>query len=74
MKIRMLTLAAGEDGIWPAGSVQVVDDDVAKQLIAGGYAKPCAEGEELELATGPSAARETATAPAQKQRRTKTES
>lgn len=38
MKIKMLTLAAGPEGVTPAGCILNVNDIVAKQLIAGGYA------------------------------------
>ena len=39
MKIKMLTTAAGPDGVWPAGSVQDVSAKVAKAMVDGGFAK-----------------------------------
>lgn len=44
MKIRMLTLAAGPDGVLQAGKIAEVPEATARALIAGGYAvdlTPC---------------------------------
>ena len=44
MKIRMLTLAAGPDGVLQAGKIAEVPEAKARALIAGGYAvdlTPC---------------------------------
>lgn len=38
MKIRMLTLAAGPDGVLQAGKIAEVPEARARALIAGGYA------------------------------------
>lgn len=38
MKIRMLTLAAGPDGVLQAGKIAEVPEATARALIAGGYA------------------------------------
>jgi hypothetical protein len=38
MKIKMLTLAAGPDGINRPGTIIDVDETVARQLISGCYA------------------------------------
>ena len=38
MKIRMLSLAAGPEGVWPRGEEVEIEATLAWQLIAGGYA------------------------------------
>lgn len=38
MRVRMVSLAAGPDGSWPPGSVLELPDDLARALVAGGYA------------------------------------
>jgi hypothetical protein len=38
MKIRLLTLAAGPDGVMPAGSVADVSEDLGRALIDGQFA------------------------------------
>lgn len=38
MKVRMLSTAAGPDGVWPVHSVQDLPDEVALELIRGGHA------------------------------------
>ena len=64
MKIRMLTLAAGPDGVLQAGKIAEVPEARARALIAGGYAvdltpSPFPEGkggrEEVEDARAPGA-------------------
>lgn len=39
MKIKMLTRAAGPDGVWEPGRVLHVDNDIGEALVAGGYAE-----------------------------------
>jgi hypothetical protein len=39
MKIRLKTLMAGPDGVFPPGSVIEVSPEEARALIAGGYAE-----------------------------------
>jgi len=39
MKIRLKTLMAGPDGVFPPGSVIEVSPEEAQALIAGGYAE-----------------------------------
>lgn len=50
MKIKMKTLAAGPDGVWPPGSTRDVPEAEAKALIKGRYAEPV---EELEAPEPP---------------------
>lgn len=38
MKVKMLSTAAGPEGIWPVHSLQDLPAEVAKALIAGGHA------------------------------------
>lgn len=38
MKVRMLSTAAGPDGVWPVHSPQDLPDDVALDLIRRGHA------------------------------------
>lgn len=38
MRVRMLTTAAGPQGVYRIGETWTVDPDTASQLIAGGYA------------------------------------
>lgn len=38
MQIRMITTAAGPDGVWPAGTEQSVEDAIGIALVDGGYA------------------------------------
>jgi hypothetical protein len=40
MKIRLITLMAGPEGVFPPGSVIEVSPEEACALIAGGYAEP----------------------------------
>ena len=40
MKIRLITLMAGPEGVFPPGSVIEVSPEEARALIAGGYAEP----------------------------------
>ncbi len=40
MKIRLKTLMAGPEGVFPPGSVIEVSSEEARALIAGGYAEP----------------------------------
>ena len=39
MRIRMITTAAGPNGVWPAGSVQRVDQETGETLIRYGFAE-----------------------------------
>lgn len=39
MKIKMLSVAAGPDGVWLVGSVQDVSAQVGQPLVDGGYAE-----------------------------------
>jgi len=48
MKIKMKTLAAGPDGVWPPGSIRDVPEAEAKALIKGRYAEPVEEIEATE--------------------------
>ena len=55
MRIRMITTAAGPNGVWPAGSVQRVDQETAETLIRYGFAEavdpaPAAVGRETATA------------------------
>ena len=55
MRIRMITTAAGPHGVWPAGSVQRVDQETAETLIRYGFAEavdpaPAAVGRETATA------------------------
>lgn len=38
MQIRMVATAAGPGGVWPAGSVQDLDEARATALVEGGFA------------------------------------
>lgn len=40
MKVRMITTAAGPDGVYPADSVQDLGGPFARALVDGGYALP----------------------------------
>ena len=40
MRLRMVTLAAGPDGIHLPGSIIEVEDEAAARMVAGGYALP----------------------------------
>ena len=68
MRIKMLTTAAGPDGVWPAGSIQDLAAPQAKALISGGFAEPIDPPIEQAQAPKP-VARETAEAPTQRKRR-----
>lgn len=52
MRVKMLTTAAGPEGVFPAGQVVDVDEKLAKAFIAGGYAevvdKPIVESAVIE--------------------------
>jgi len=39
MKVKMLTTAAGPDGVWMAGQVIDLSDDIAKVFVEEGYAE-----------------------------------
>lgn len=39
MHVKMLTTAAGPDGVFPAGQVADIDEKLAKAFVAGGYAE-----------------------------------
>lgn len=39
MRVKMLTLSAGPDGVFPAGSIREVSDRVGAEMIAGRYAE-----------------------------------
>ena len=58
MRIRMITTAAGPNGVWPAGSVQRVDQETGETLIRYGFA----EAVDAELGLDALEGRETATA------------
>ena len=49
MKVQMVTLAAGPEGVYPAGAVVDVPEAQAIAWIEGGYATPARE--ERETAT-----------------------
>jgi hypothetical protein len=51
MRIKMLTTAAGPDGVYLAGQVVNVYDKLAEAFIAGGYAKKIEEHKQTETAT-----------------------
>ena len=70
MRIKMITTAAGPDGVWPAGTIQDVSDVQARAMIAQGFAEAVETPIEEALDPAP-AARETATAPAQRKRKPK---
>lgn len=40
MRLRMVTLAAGPDGVYLPGSIVEVEDETAARMVAGGYALP----------------------------------
>lgn len=50
MKIKMLTLQAGPQGVREAGQIYTVPDKEAKQLVDGGYAVEVKRAEEPERA------------------------
>jgi len=50
MKIRMLKLAAGPDGIFPAGAVVDVDEKTAKSFVDSGAAVYLGKEKEVETA------------------------
>ena len=50
MRVQMITIAAGPHGVWPAGSVQTVDDESGAMLSAGGYAVAVDGVEVIEVA------------------------
>jgi hypothetical protein len=64
MQIRMITTAAGPLGVWPSGTVQVVDDAIGAAFVDGGYAVAVSAPKPIEVATVDVVA-ETADAPAQ---------
>jgi hypothetical protein len=39
MRVKMITTAAGPDGVFLAGQVVDIEEKLAKAFIAGGYAK-----------------------------------
>lgn len=45
-RVKMRTLSAGPDGVFPAGSIKEVSDEQAKQLIRAGYAEGIKEPKE----------------------------
>lgn len=47
MKVRMTTLAAGPQGVWPAGQEVEIPDAQAVQLIEAGYAEPVRKRREM---------------------------
>lgn len=51
MRVKMLTTAAGPDGVFLAGQVVDVDDRLAKAFIAGGYAEYLEEPKQVESTT-----------------------
>lgn len=38
MRVMMVAMAAGPGGVWPAGSVQDLDEERATALVEGGFA------------------------------------
>jgi len=73
MQVRMITTAAGPEGVWPAGSVQNIDEATAQTLIDGNFAEPIGVPQVREVAAVDPVA-EVADAPAQtkpKRRRTR---
>ena len=67
MRIQLLATMAGPDGTFRAGEVVAFDDDVAQNLIDGGYAQAvAAPGPETAMVAAP----EKAVRPATKTRRT----
>lgn len=57
MKIKMLTLQAGPQGVREVGHVYAVPDKEARQLIEGGYAVEVKRDEEPERAVRVAASR-----------------
>ena len=51
MRIKMLTTAAGPDGVYLAGQVVNVNDKLAEAFIAGGYAERLETSKQVESAT-----------------------
>jgi hypothetical protein len=49
----MLRLAAGPEGVWPAGTEVNVPDDLAKALLEGGYAEAVATERETAAVEPP---------------------
>lgn len=41
MRVEMLAISAGPDGVFPVGTLRDLDDVVATALVDGGYAKSC---------------------------------
>jgi len=67
VKVRMLSLAAGPSGVFPAGTIRDVTDDEALVLVDGGYAEfvasapPAEKPVEEEIETAMAAPPETTT-------------
>lgn len=53
MKIRLLATMAGPGGTWNAGEIVVLDDDVARELVAAGYARPLPAAPETAMVAPP---------------------
>lgn len=65
MQVRMVTTAAGPDGVWPAGSVANVDRDQADVLVRFGYATAVAPPPERAVLSGKQVIEITDDAPAE---------
>lgn len=63
MQIRMLTTAAGPQGVWPAGTIVEVDPLVGADLISGGYAAPWGLLEVIETIVVPAVVETASLAP-----------
>lgn len=59
MRIKHITLMAGPDGTYPAGTERDVDTAIGRPLIAGGYAVEIATALAPETAVAPAARRST---------------
>ena len=57
MKVKMLTLQAGPQGVREVGQIYTVPDKEAKELIEGGYAVEVKRAEEPERAVRVSTSR-----------------
>jgi hypothetical protein len=65
MRIRMITTAAGPEGVYQAGQVVVVSNEMGQAFVEGGYAEPVKARAETAAISPP----ESAVKPAAKKRR-----
>jgi hypothetical protein len=56
MRIRLRTTAAGPEGVYPAGQVVVVSNELGQAFVEGGYAEPVKARAETAAITPPEAA------------------